>query len=254
MTTEISAQTFALGLPVDETKEEDSKLSSLIERGEKALNELLDGIDTTLGDLRSRFPDVLQSKASLLQMIGAVEKAISDKGFDNLVDSERNVGKQETESKLSGKDRKAMREMFRRIANLTHEDKLRSKGVSDEEIVFMRSVFDEAKNMLDAEDKFGLAYIYTSLLSKSNHKLTPEAIIEAKKAKLKSLQVQRANIEKSFECKIHRIFTQDPNRAEVLYLGHAKKELEMLNMRLQRLNLLNKAEFVNEKGKENDKS
>lgn len=254
MTSELSTQNYALSLPSDEDHVEDLKLSSLIERGEESLNELLSNIDSAITELRGRFPDVLQSRAALLQLIAGVESDLSGKGFDNIVDNERNYGKGDKQPDLSGKDKKAMREMFKRIASLTHEDKLRSRGMEDEEITFLQTVFDDAKQMLESGDRFGLAYIYTSLLSKNNKKLTTAAIIEAKKAKLKSLQTQRSNIEKSFECQIFRVFLQDKNRAEVLYLNQAKKELEVLKLRLQRLTLLNNAEFVNSEGTVNDNS
>ena len=215
-----------------------------ISKYEEVLNDLLDGIENTFSQLRSRFPEAIENKLIIQQHIAALERQLIEKNCSNLVDAEAAQLKAKEEAakpKISPGDMRNCRELFRKIANLTHEDKLRARNVSEEDIAYLKSIFEEAKKMKDAGDAYGLEFIYTSLVAK-NANISRESIVKAKKAKIDSLRRQRYNIESSFEGRLHRVFHADENKGEVMYLSHVKAELETLKTRLMRLHVLNNAQ------------
>ena len=223
------------------TEEDEAKLNEAISSNEAQLNQLLDGIDETFILLRNTYPEMAANKAHVLKLIAVTEQELRGKNADHIVDAEQQAAVPER-PKTGGK--KKCRELFARIARLTHEDKLISRGATEEEIAYMRGVFDEAKSLLDVNDHHGLEFILTTLIAK-NTNVTREALVKAKRSKLISLRRQRIDIERSFEGRCHRMYCKDKNSGEVMYLAQAKSELNMLVTRLQRLRVLNQAEFLN---------
>lgn len=203
---------------------------------EEMVVSLLEGIDKTISNLRGRFPDLIQNKQHLQQLISTLQESLIDKNCSHIVDAEIEQSKSKID--ITPRNKKSCRDFFRKIANLTHSDKLRARGVSEEEIERLRNVFEEACKLKEVGDAYGLEFIYTSLVAK-NANINRESIVKAKKSRINSLRRQRFNIENSIEGRIHRVFVNDEHKAEVMYLAQSKAELEMLKTQLMRLTVLN---------------